>query len=398
MPNSKARITKRIVDNLSPSNLVWDTEIAGFAVRCQRESKTYALKTRVAGRQRWFTIGRHGSPWTPDTARKEALIILAEIASGKDPATARDAEAKTPTVKRLAKRYLDEEVETKRKIKTVIQYRDFLERIVVPSIGKLRVDQVRYSDVAGLHHDLRQTPYQANRVLAVLSAMLTWAERIGIRERNTNPCLDVRKYKETRRERFLSIEELTRIGDALDCCEKDNNENPYPIAAIRLLIFTGCRRDEILTLLWDYVDMEKAILFLPDSKTGKKVIHLNAPALGVLSSIPSIEGNPHVICGRNEGARLINLRKPWLRICKRAGIEGVRIHDLRHSFASVGASGGASLQIIGKLLGHTQIATTQRYAHLATDPVKAANEAIGQQIAAMMKGEKAEIVLLKKGT
>jgi integrase len=262
----------------------------------------------------------------------------------------------------------------------------------------LRVDQARYSDIAGLHHEFRKTPYQANRILAVLSAMFTWAERVGIRERNSNPCAGITKYNEEKRDRFLSIDELAVIGNVLERCAENYSENPFAIAAIRLLIFTGYRRDEILTLLWKYVDIEKAALFLPDSKTGKKVVHLNAPALDVFSSIPRIEGNLHVICGRNEGARLFNLRKLWLRICKLAGIEGVRIHDLRHSFASVGASGGASLQIIGKLLGHTKIDTTQRYAHLAADPVKAANEAIGQQIAAMMKGEKAKIVPLKKSS
>ncbi|MCP4183440.1 MAG: site-specific integrase [Hyphomicrobiales bacterium] len=395
MSNRKTRITKRIVDSLNPRELIWDTDISGFAVRCQRQSKTYALKTRVAGRQRWFTIGRHGNPWTPDTARKEALAILAEIASGKDPATKRDAESKIPTVQRLARRFLTEEVETKRKAATIVLYSDFLKRIVLPKLGRLRADQVRYSDIAGLHHDIRKTPLQANRVLAVLSTMFTWAERVGIRERNTNPCTDVKKYKEEKRERYLSINELDRVGDVLDQCETDKSVNPFAIAAIRLLIFTGCRRDEILTLQWEFVDVESAKLNLPDSKTGKKVIHLNAPALNVLSSIPRIEGNPYVICGRNEGARLVNLRKPWIRICKLAGIEGVRLHDLRHTFASVGASGGVSLQIIGKLLGQSQIATTQRYAHLAADPVKATNEAIGQQIASMMKGKKAEIVPIK---
>jgi hypothetical protein len=135
LPSRKARTTKRTVDSLTPDNLVWDTEISGFAIRCQRKSKTYALKTRVAGRQRCFTIGRHGNPWTPDTVRKEALTILAEIASGKDPATARDIESRTPTVKRLVERFLEEEVETKRKPNTIIQYRIFLERIVIPRIG-----------------------------------------------------------------------------------------------------------------------------------------------------------------------------------------------------------------------------------------------------------------------
>ncbi len=396
MPSRKTRITKRIVDSMRPGELVWDTDIAGFAVRCQRQSKTYALKTRIAGRQRWFTIGRHGSPWTSDTARKEALTILAEIAKGKDPAAKRDAESKIPTIKKLVERYLDEEVDPKRKPSTAKLYRDYLERLVIPKIGTLKSDQTSFSDMAALHHKLRRTPYQANRVMAVVSAMFGWSEKVGIRERGTNPCVGLQKFKEKQRERFLSADELNKVGEAFESLLENKGINPYVVAAIRLLIFTGCRRDEILTLQWRHVDFDRAMLLLPDSKTGKKIIHLNAPAIEVLSNVKKIAGNPYVICGQKEGLRLVNLRKPWKRVCKLVGLDDVRIHDLRHSFASVAASGGASLQVVGKLLGHTQTATTERYSHLASDPIIAANEAIGQQIAAMMKGESAEIIPLKE--
>ncbi|MBL4725158.1 MAG: tyrosine-type recombinase/integrase [Rhizobiaceae bacterium] len=396
MKSNKIRISKRVVDNLQPGNLVWDTDIVGFAVRRQRRDKIYALKARVAGRQRWFSIGLHGNPWTPDAARREALAILGEIAKGLDPALMRDAESKIPSVKKLADRFMDEEVKPKRKPNTIIQYQDFLDRLVEPKIGKLRVDQVKLSDIAALHHGIRKTPYQANRVLAVLSAMFSWAGLVGIRERNTNPCIGISKFKEQKRERFLSVDELANIGEVLRQCEQDETETPYAIGAIRLLIFTGCRRDEILTLKWNYIDTDKSVLYLPDSKTGQKVVHLNAPALETLSKIPKIEGNEFVIVGKREGERLVNIRKIWFRICALAEIEGVRVHDLRHSFASVGASGGASLLIIGKLLGQTQAATTARYAHLADDPIKTANEKIGQEIAAAMSGKSAKILPLKK--
>ena len=155
---------------------------------------------------------------------------------------------------------------------------------------------------------------------------------------------------------------------------------------MRLLVFTGARLSEVLNLRWQDVDVERAKLWLPDSKTGRKALYLSAPALQVLADLPRLDGNPHVICGDKPGARLVNIQKPWRRIRARAGLEDVRLHDLRHSFASVAAAGGLSLPMIGKLLGHTQAATTQRYAHLAADPVRAANEAIGQRIAAMMKG------------
>ena len=150
------------------------------------------------------------------------------------------------------------------------------------------------------------------------------------------------------------------------------------------------------SLYVEHVDFERTMLLLPDSKTGAKAVYLSAPALDVLAKLPRLAGNPHVIAGEREGAALVNLQKPWRRIRAKAGLDGVRIHDLRHSFASVGAAGGLSLPMIGKLLGHTQAATTERYAHLAADPVRAANEAIGERIAAMMKGGGADVVRLTR--
>ena len=167
--------------------------------------------------------------------------------------------------------------------------------------------------------------------------------------------------------------------------EEEGPESPYVVAAVRLLIFTGARLSEILELQWDHVDIERAMLLLPDSKTGKKAIYLNAPALEVLTVLPRLEGNPFVIVGQKDGSHRVNLQKPWRAIRKRAKLDDVRLHDLRHSFASIAAAGGASLFMIGKLLGHTQSATTERYAHLAADPLRAANEAIGQRIIAAMK-------------
>jgi integrase len=229
-------------------------------------------------------------------------------------------------------------------------------------------------------------PYQANRVLAFLSALFNWAEKHGLRPDGSNPCRHVEKYREGRRERFLSQAELGRLGDALREAEQDKSCSPWVVAAIRLLTFTGARRNEILTLRWEHVSEEHESLFLPDSKTGRKAIHLNAPALALLQAIPRLEGNPYVICGEKAGQHLVNLEKPWRRIRKAAKLEDVRLHDLRHSFASVAASGGQSLILIGKLLGHSQPATTARYAHLADDPIKAASEAVGGRIAAAMDG------------
>ena len=294
--------------------------------------------------------------------------------------------------------FLEEHIKTKRKASSYVAYKDYFDRLIAPVLGKLRVEDVSFSDVARLHHGLRNTPYQANRATAILSAMFTWAERRGYRKPDTNPCRHLEKFEEHERQRFLSETELAQLGDALAEAERDGKESPFVIAALRLLVFLGARRNEILELKWEHVDFGRAMLFLPDSKTGAKPIYLNAPALELLTNLPRVEGNPFVICGTKAGTRLGDLRKPWLRIRERAGLDGVRLHDLRHSFAAVAASGGVSLQMTGRLLGHAKTQTTERYAHLAADPVRAANEAIGQRIAAAMKGQAdgAEVIPFKK--
>ncbi len=391
------RITKRIVDTLKPGQVIWDSEVKGFGVRCQRKAKVYILKARAGGRQRWISIGAHGSPWTPDQARTEAKRLLGEIAKGRDPAAIRDAEKRNPTVASFVNAFLVEHVEAKRKAKTQASYRDLLERLAVPALGRLRVSDVTHADIERLHYSSRSTPYQANRLVAVLSKMFSWAEKHGHRPHNTNPCRHVERFDEVKRERFLSETELSRLAEILSGVEHSNGENPYVVAAIRLLIFTGARLSEILKLEWAHVDFDHAMLMLPESKTGQRVIYLSAPALEALSTIPRIESNPYVIVGDRPAASLVNLQKPWRRIRKIAGLDDVRLHDLRHSYASIAASGGLSLPMIGKLLGHSQAATTHRYAHLAADPIRAANEAIGARISAAMRGEgNGEVVSLPK--
>jgi integrase len=251
---------------------------------------------------------------------------------------------------------------------------------------------VNRAEIARLHHEMRSKPYQANSTLAMLSKFFGWVEKHGLRPDGSNSCRHVEKYRERRRERFLSQAELGRLGDALREAEQERSCSPWVIAAIRLLAFTGARRNEILTLRWDHVSEEHERLLLPDSKTGPKGIHLNAPALVVLHEIPRLERNPYVICGEKPGRHLVNLEKPWRRIRAAAKLGDVRLHDLRHSFASVAASGGQSLILIGKMLGHTQSETTARYAHLADDPVRAASDAVARHIAAAMDGASGELV------
>jgi integrase len=371
----RSKITKRAVDALRPSSdgqelVLWDSELAGFGVRIQRGTvKTYILRYRAGtGRGaplRKLTIGRHGSPWTPDQARAEAKRLLGLVAHGKDPAGARAAAKSAPTVADLAQRFLGEHVEAKRKASTAAEYRRLLGKIVLPALSKRKVVEVTRAEVAKLHHANRAAIYQANRTLAVLSKMFDLAERWGLRPDGSNPCRHVEKFSERKRERFLSADELGRLSDGL----AGYDGSPYCAAAIKMLVFTGARLGEILGLRWEWIDFERAEVRLPDSKTGAKTIHLPPPALAVLAELPRVEGNPHVIVGGVTGAPLVNLQKPWRAIREAAGLYDVRIHDLRHSFASIAAAGGMGLPIIGKMLGHTQAQTTQRYAHLASDPV-----------------------------
>jgi integrase len=224
-------------------------------------------------------------------------------------------------------------------------------------------------------------PHQANRLLAVPSKF-NLAERWGLRPDGSNPCRHVEKFGERKRERMLSPVELARLGDALAAY----TGSLYAVAAVKLLVFTGARLGEVLALRWEWIDFERGEARLPDSKTGAKTLHLPPPALTVLAALPRLDGNPHVIAGQKAGAAMVNLEKPWRAIRGAAGLDDVRLHDLRHAFASVAASSGMGLPIIGKMLGHTQAATTARYAHLASDPVKAAAASVAGKIADAMSG------------
>jgi integrase len=387
------RITKRAVDAARPNSkdtYIWDPDLPGFGLKITPSGrKVYLIQYRLGGRRgrtRRFTIGLHGE-LTPTGARIEAKRLLGEVAVGRDPAFDRDKAKADKTLGAVLDRFMAEHVKPKRKASTAREYERIAKLYIVPRLGRRLISEITRQDIAKLHHDLLRKPYQANRILALLSKFFNWTEKHGFRPDGSNPCRHVEKYPETRRERFLSEVELGRLGDALRAAERDKTATPWAIAAIRLLTFTGARLSEILTLKWEYVNQEHGVLLLPDSKTGRKAVHLNAPALAVLQNLPRVGNNPYVICGERAGQHLVNLEKPWRRIRNVADLDNVRLHDLRHSFASVGASSGHSLIIIGKMLGHSQPATTARYAHLADDPVKTASAVIGARIAAAMRGE-----------
>jgi integrase len=400
---AKGRVTKRSVDAAEArktDSYVWDQDLPGFGLKVTPAGrKVYLVQYRLGGRKgrtRRYTIGQHGE-LTPTGARVEARRLLGEIAAGRDPAAERDKTRADKSLGTVLDQFMAEHVRPKLKPATVEEYQRLVRLYVKPRFQNRAIGELKRPDIARLHHELRDKPYQANRVLAFLSVLFNWAEKHGLRPDGSNPCRHVEKYREGRRERFLSQVELGRLGDALREAEQDESCSLWVIAAVRLLTLTGARRNEILTLQWEHVSEEHGCLMLPDSKTGRKSVRLSPPALALLQTIPRLEGNPYVICGERPGRHLVNIEKPWRRIRAAAKLDNVRLHDLRHSFASVAASGGQSLVIIGKLLGHSKPGTTARYAHLADDPVKAASDAVGRHIASAMDGGAGgEIVDLSK--
>ena len=383
----RARISKTTVDALQPGEMLRDTEIIGFGVRRQRGAPVYFVRKRIDGLGKWITIGTHGAGWTADKARKAAQSILGTIADGKDPVATKRLDRDRSRVADAAELFLLHHG-PKLKSRTREEYERLFKLHILPAFGHRRVDEINRTDVARFHAERSATKSGANFALACLSKFMSWAEEHGLRPDNSNPCRRVKKYAAVKRERYLTGEEFTRLGAELDRTDDEGEDSPFVTAALRLLILTGARLNEILTLKWSFVDLERGLLFLPDSKTGQKSIRLSEAAVAVLAGLPRLSGNPHVLPGRVEGGHLINLQKPWRRIRERAGISDVRIHDLRHSFASVAAASGGSLPMIGKLLGHSQPQTTARYAHLADDPLRELNERVGGAIADALAGNR----------
>jgi integrase len=387
---AKIKITKRTVEALRVATkdyIALDTDLPGFGVRVMPSGKRFFLvQYRRHGRTRRVMIGQFGIV-TAELARREATIKLGSVRGADgDPAAMRDADRQSTTMKELGQRFLNQYVPVRCKPSTQAEYRRSVELFLDPFFAKQRVRSVTTADVAEFHGSLSHIPYQANRTLGVLSKMMNLAETWGMRDKHTNPCEDIERYPERKRERFLSQKELQSLGQALATAETSESETKYAIAAFRLLLLTGCRLSEIQTLEWRYVDLEQKELRLPDSKTGAKTVYLGDAAVALFEALPRVADNPYVIAGRKEKAHLTDLQHPWRRIREAAGLDGVRIHDLRHTFASGGLLVGEGLAMIGKLLGHSQVQTTARYAHLASDPVKQAATKISDRLALALFG------------
>ncbi len=407
------KLTKRAVDALTPSDrpiLAYDTDLKGFGVRVARsgslswfiEYRPGAGGRRVAKRRMYFG----GREFTPEQARQAAKEMLASVALGKDPVAARREERESETFREFAERYLREEAEPKLKPGTVTNYRICVRKHAIPEIGSIKLNRISTADISRIHSKVGQTrPMTANRIVECISSIFRYAATCNVLPVGHNPTKGIRAFRESRRERFLNSDELARLGSAIREAEtvgipyeinatkptskhapKPENRrikiDPYTAAALRLLILTGARLREILHLKWEYVDFQRGLLLLPDSKTGRKAIVLNAPALAVLRSLD--RKGEYVVFSEQEDKPRADLNGPWRTISARAGLQGVRIHDLRHTHASVGAGAGLSLPIIGKLLGHTQASTTQRYAHLDSDPLRLASDKIAANLSMAM--------------
>jgi integrase len=377
MASRLARIGPKSVAALRPGDFLWDTELSRFGARCRVSATTYFIKPRIDGRQRWVTLGRHG-PLTAANARAKARQMLAEIDSGRDPTREREARRGMPTLTQFADRWLAEHVALKRKPVTLREYRRIVAKHLAPELGSLPVDRVDRPDAHRLHTTLAARRYAANRVIAVLSAVMTHAERHGLRPPASNPCRGLERFTEAKRKRPLTVAELSRLWTHLTAIKP--TEGPYVVAALQLLLLTGMRKSEVLTLCWADIDWAAGIIQLRDAKTGPRVVVLSQLAVRVLQSIPRQTGNPHVIVGDREGRHLINLQKPWARIRSQLGFPVVRIHDLRHTVASMLAR-TAPLVVVRDALGHKVIETTSGYSHAANDDVRVAVDQLATAIA-----------------
>lgn len=349
------KLTKTVVDAITATGTetwVWCSQLPGFGVRAQATGrKTFVARYRThEGTQRKHTLGRC-CDLTPDQARELARKAFASVAAGEDPATQKREVRGAPTVADLHERYMRLHAPYKKPGSVKMDARNWKKHIL-PELGTKKVESVTKADVLAIHGGLSETPVTANHVRALISKAMNLAIDWGMRK-STNPCIGVKKFKVRQRERVLTPDELSRLNAALP---------PGPVAdLVRLLILTGCRLSEIMTARREWVDEQRRLLLLPDSKVGQRRINLPDIALQIIQSMPA--GQVWLIPGKRRGTHMEKPYAAWYKVLKTAGLEGLRFHDLRHSFGSLGHMLGLTQRQIAELLGHASLATTERYLH-----------------------------------
>ena len=379
------KLTNKKIDQLIPdtkSYIVWDNEIRGFGVRVNLNSKkTFILKYRIgqgrSARVRKPVIGTYGV-MKVDEARKIARKWLLEASEGNDP---KEVDKTTILLKDFCNVYLQQHANIKKKLSSVIEDKRLMRLHIIPNFGNICLKEITRAMITKHHQSMYQTPHGANRFLSLMSKMMNLAERWEYRPLNSNPCRHIERYKEEGRQIYLSMEQIEKIGHVIK--QMEQTESIFVLSAIKLLLFTGRRTGEILTLKWDYIDFENSKMNLPDTKTGAKSFFFSPTVKQILLNLPNKEG--FVFKSVLKDKRVTTVRHIWKKICKLAKIENVRVHDLRHTYASLAVQNGYSLPIISKMLGHADIKTTQRYAHLHDDPVNQAVEKIDQQLDNLFK-------------
>ena len=385
----RTTISRRTVERLKADKdtVFWDSELLGFGVRVYPTGrKVYVVQTRAGGKDgKRVTVGRHGVI-SAEEARRRAALIVSRIKAGEEPIPEPMAVALAngPTVADLAAMYVKEVVAVRLKPASAKSYRGVIEKHILPALGRKPAQSVDHATVSAFHHGLSKTPAAANRAVEMLFRIYRAAEERELIPEGSNPCRQIAMYRQRRHERFLTDREFHRLGRVLDEAERSGGARAHAAMAIRLLLLTGCRKSEILNLRWDHIDLEAREMRLPDSKTGPRTVQLSPAATAVLARIPHVDGNPYVIPGTRRDNGMSNLQRHWVRIRKRAGLEEMRLHDCRHSFASRALALGESLPMIGRLLGHSQVATTARYAHLARDSVHEAARRVSDGIEAIL--------------
>ena len=364
--------------------------IPGLVLRVSATgSKSWGLWYRVNGQQRVMTLGKFPTIGIA-VAKENAKKVLRRVQTGEDPALEKQEARKAPTVRQLADEYLEWAVDKKRAA-SVRNDRAMLNTIILPKMGSRKVADITRKDVEALHRLKKKTPYRANRMISMLSKMFNLAEQWGHRPQHSNPCRGIERYHEERRDRWLGADELRRLTAALDA-----HPNKAAGNVVRLILLTGARKNEVLSATWSEVEFERGTWRKPSHHTKQKrteTIPLSAPALALLSEMKGVAKGDYLFPGAKPKRPLTDIKRFWQSVCAMAKIENVRIHDLRHTFASHLVSGGLSLEIVGRLLGHTNPNTTGRYAHLADEPLRAATERFG----AIVTGEGgAEIVELDR--